>query len=61
MKFPDDWNLLVSMLEAYKYNYQLKAKHMPPEWIEQTIKSDIDPWIAYAREQAALLTEEEVV
>ena len=61
MKFPDDWNLLVCMLEAYKHNYQLKAKHMPPEWIEQTIKSDIDPWIAYAREQAALLTEEEVV
>jgi len=61
MNNSDDWNLLVCMLEAYKHNYQLKAKHMPPEWIEQTIKSDIDPWIAYAREQEALLTKEEVV
>jgi len=61
MKFPEDWNLLVCMLEAYKHNYQLKAKHMPPEWIEQTIKSDIDPWIKYAKEQEVRLKNKQVL
>ena len=62
MNNSDDWNLLVCMLEAYKHDYRYKASHIPQNIVEQTIRSDIDPWINYAKEQEeALLTEEEVV
>ena len=61
MNNSSDWNLLVCMLEAYKHNYHNKAAHMPPEWIEQTIKSDIDPWIKYAKEQEVRLKNKQVL
>jgi len=55
----NDWNLLWRMLEAYRDVYPSLQKVQYDDYTAHLIKTDINPWIEYAKKQEEELLKED--